>query len=190
MSNPLQVLAGIVVVFFLPGWTLVNMLFPRKGEMDPEYDSVYRLTLGMGLSVVIAIVVGFVLNAMSSESQGLVTSGPIWAALLGFSGFCLLVGWLRGAYPSAGVLHPALYRAPEIKGMPRGVHAGDYVRKRRLENLIVEREKLLTEMRVLDERSRISNAQRRLYYRKRIDSSRLRIEQINDELRTLGSGGH
>lgn len=189
MSNPLQILAGIVIVFFLPGWTFVNLLFPRKGELDPEYDSVYRLTLGMGLSIVIAIMVGFALNALSSENRGLVTAGPLWASLLSFTGICAVWGWYRGSYPSAGALHPALYRAPAIKGMRRMAKSNDYFRKRKTENLILERERLLGDMAVLDGRSKISNPQRSLYYRKRMDSSRLRIDQINEELRSLGSGG-
>lgn len=189
MSNLLQIAAGIVIIFFLPGWTFVNLLFPRKGELDPEYDSVYRLTLGMGLSIVIAIIVGFALNAMSSEKQGLVTAGPLWATLLSFTGICVLGGWLRGSYPGAGVLHPSLYRAPAIRGVRRSSHASEYLRKRKTESLILERERMLGDLAVLDERSKTTNPQRKLYYRKRIDSSRMRIDQINEELRSLGSGG-
>lgn len=67
--------------------------------------------------------------------------------------------------------------------------SNDYFRKRKTENLILERERLLGDMAVLDDRSKTSNAQRRLYYRKRMDSSRMRIDQINEELRSVGSGG-
>jgi hypothetical protein len=186
MSNPLQVLLGIVIVFFLPGYTLVNVLFPRKGELDPEYDLVYRITLGMGMSVVITILVGFALNAISSAEQGYVTAGPLWALLLTTTGVFGLLGWLRGAYPLAGYLHPSLYRPPpsfrEIKSKSL-----EFDRKRRLDRYIQEREQLLKDLKIFTDRSTTSNPQRKLYYRRRIDQARERIDKVNDEIRKLGS---
>ena len=76
MFNLLQVVAGLLLVFLLPGYALVNLIFPRRGELDPEYDPVYRLTLGMGLSVAVTIFVGFFLNAISDEETQYVRSGP------------------------------------------------------------------------------------------------------------------
>lgn len=173
------------MIFFLPGFTLINMMFPRKGELDPEYDLVYRITLGMGTSVVISILVGFGLNAISTEEHGYVTSGPLWAILLSLTGVFLALGWFRGAYPSAGYLHPALYRAPVKSGEPRTV-GSDFARKRKLESLVIERERLLKDIQSYTERSATSNPQRKLYYRKLADSAKDRIAQINDELKTLG----
>ncbi len=186
MSNPIQILLGIVIVFFLPGYTLVNVLFPRKGELDPEYDLIYRITLGMGTSVVISILVGFGLNAISTSANGFVTAGPLWAALLGMTGVLGLIGWMRGAYPSAGYVHPRLYRPPpsskEIKS-----NVVEFDRKRRLGKDIIEREELLADLKVFVERSTTSNEQRRLYYRKRIDHTRARIDKLNEEIKRLGS---
>jgi uncharacterized membrane protein len=188
MSNPLQIFLGIVIVFFLPGYTLVNMLFPRKGELDPEYDLIYRITLGMGTSVVISILVGFGLNAISSEGHGYVTAGPLWASLLGITGLFMLLGWLRGAYPSAGYIHPNLYRPPhsskEVKSK-----ATEFDRKRRLDKYILEREALLADLKVFTERSTTSDPQRKLYYRKRMDQARERMTKVNEEISRLGSEG-
>ncbi len=188
MSNPLQIFLGIVIVFFLPGYTLVNLLFPRKGELDPEYDLIYRITLGMGTSVVISILVGFGLNAISSEGHGYVTSGPLWASLLGITGLFALLGWLRGAYPSAGFLHPSLYRPPpssrEVKSK-----ASEFDRKRRLDKFILEREAILADLKNFIERSTTSDPQRKLYYRKRIDQARERMARVNEEISRLGSEG-
>jgi len=185
MFNLLQALAGILIIFFLPGFTLVNLMFPRRGELDPEYDFVYRTTLGMGLSVVMAILVGFLLNAASTAEHPYVTAGPLWAVLLSLTGVFALVGWLRGAYPRAGMIHPALYRAPSVPGGPKRARS-EYGKKVRMEKLILEREALLKDMKAFAERSSISNPQRKLYYRKRVDQARERIEQISEELRKLG----
>jgi len=188
MSNPLQVLAGILVVFLLPGYTLVCMLFPRKGELDPEYDVIYRITLGMGMSVVIAILVGFGLNAISTAEHAYVRAGPLWTVLLLLTLVFAVVGWWRGAYPSAGLVYPGLYRSVAVPGTPRA-KGSDFQKKRKMDRVILEREQLLEDLKLFTDRSSTSNPQRKLYYRKRMDQARQRIDQINEELRALGSGG-
>lgn len=188
MSNLLQVIAGIAFVFFLPGYTMVNMMFPRKGELDPEYDQVYRAALGMGLSIVISIIVGFGLNAASTEGHGLVTSGPLWTALLSLTALFGFIGWFRGAYPGAGSLHPSLYRAPAIPGLPRS-KGNDFLKRKRTERLIQGREALMADLKVFTEGSSTSNPQRKQYYRKRMEYTKQAIDRTNDELRELG-GGH
>ena len=188
MSNLLQVIAGIAFVFFLPGYAMVNMMFPRKGELDPEYDQVYRAALGMGLSIVISILVGFGLNAASTEGHGLVTSGPLWTVLLSLTAVFGLIGWFRGAYPGAGSLHPSLYRAPAIPGMPRS-KGNDFIKRKRTERLILNREVLMADLKRYSEGSSTSNPQRKQYYRKRMEYAKQAIDRINDELRDL-SGGH
>jgi MFS family permease len=189
MSNPLQVLAGIAFVFFLPGYTLVNMLFPRRGELDPEYDIVYRAALGMGLSIVVAILVGFMLNAISSEGHGYVTAGPLWGVLVSVTLVFVLVGWLRGAYPRAGLIHPSLYRPPSLKTAP-WAQGKNFEARRRTDRLIREREQLLVDIKTLSaQASATSNPQRSVYYRKRIDQARERVSQINEDLGELMKEG-
>jgi hypothetical protein len=188
MSNPLQILGGILLIMLLPGWTLVNMVFPRKGELDPEYDAVYRLTLGMGVSIVIAILVGFLLNALSSPDNGLVRAGPLWIVLGSLTAGFLVVGWYRGAYPVAGFIHPRLYRRP-LSVRREGRVILDFRQRRTLDKLVLERERLLKDIRAFAERSANSNPQRKLYYRKRTEQAMDRIDQINDQLKRLGKGG-
>lgn len=187
MSNLLQVIAGIAFVFFLPGYTMVNMMFPRKGELDPEYDQVYRAALGMGLSIVISILVGFGLNAASTEGHGLVTSGPLWAALLSLTALFVFIGWFRGAYPGAGSLHPSLYRAPSIPGMPRSKGI-DFLKRRRTGRLILDREALMADLKRFSEGSSTSDPKRKQYYRKRMEYTKQAIDRINEELHELGGG--
>lgn len=185
MSSILQVFAGLAIIYFLPGFMLINMMFPRRGELDPEYDLVYRCALGMGTSVVIAILVGFALNAISTEDQGYVTAGPLWIVLLTLTGVFALLGWFRGAYPRLGYIHPLLYRVPIHRGEPRTI-GNDFAKKRRLESLVIERERLLKDVDKYTERSATSNAQRKLYYRKMAETARERISEVNDELKKLG----
>lgn len=183
--NPIQVLAGVAMVFLLPGLTLVYLLFPRRSELDPELDIVYRLALGMGLSVVIAIFVGFILDSMSNSENQYVRPGPLWIALGSLTAVFLVAGWYRGAYPVAGLIHPSLYRPTSDKK-----HAlkgrDEFARKRTTERLLLEREQLLTDLQKFSERSALSNPQRKLYYQRRIENSRERVSAINKEIEKLG----
>jgi len=185
MSGILHVAAGILLIFFLPGYALVNLLFPRRGELDPEYDVVYRSALGMGLSIVIAIIVGFGLNAVSTEEQGYVTAGPLWGLLVGITAVFVILGWYRGAYPGAGFIHPSLYRPVGVKGIVRDGRS-QFQRQRTIERLVYERESLLLELGKFGDRATTSNPQRQVYYRKRMGQARERIKEINRELAALG----
>jgi len=180
----IQVLAGLAIVFFLPGYTLVCLLFPRKGELDPEYDVVYRVALGMGLSIVIAIFVGFALNAMSTEEQGYVSAGPLWASLLSITGLFFLGGWFLGAYPWMGLIHSKLYRDPPPRKVA-GMKLVPVAKGREAERLLVERDQLLRDMDKFAARSSTSNPDKQLYYRRRIEQARERVEQVNDLLSRL-----
>ena len=184
MSGVLQLLAGLLFVFFLPGYTLVSLLFPRRGELDPEYDIVYRIALGMGLSIVIAIIVGFALNAVSTEEHGYVTAGPLWLLLVSITALFALGGWIRGAYPSAGLIHPGLYREPPARKVP-GVPRLEARRHKGADRLVLEREQLLVDLEKFTQRSSTSNPQRKLYYLRRIEQVRDRIGQVNDELKSI-----
>lgn len=184
----IQILAGLAVVFFLPGYTLVSLLFPRKGELDPEYDIVYRIALGMGLSIVIAIFVGFALNAISTEEQGYVSAGPLWISLLSVTAAFFVAGWYAGAYPWLGLLHPRLYREPPPRKVA-GMRLMPTVKGREGERLLMEREQLLRDIEKYSQRSSTSNPNRQLYYRKRIDQAKARVEQVNEALETLEEKG-
>ncbi len=184
MSNIFQVIAGIVLLFFLPGYTLVNLLFPRKGELDPEYDQVYRITLGMALSIAISIMVGFLLNAIGGEQHAYVAPGPLWTVLLGITGLFALGGWIRGAYPLAGMIHPSLYRIPAQASGRRGASLG-FGDRRRANRLLLEREALLADMKTFADRAKTSNPNRSMYYKKRMEQARNRIEKINEEMKEI-----
>lgn len=185
MIDMLQVLAGIAIVFFVPGYTLVNLLFPRKGELDPEYDIIYRLALGMGLSVVISILVGFGLNALSTEDHGYVTAGPLWTVLISVTAIFVAVGWYRGAYPVLGLLSPRLLRPPPPRRLA-GTKADTVKPRRGLDRLVFERELALSELRrFTDLASSTSNPNRQLYYRRRADIARERAAQAAKELKAL-----
>ena len=58
----LQIIGAVLLMFFLPGFMLVQVLFPRKNELDEECHLMFRMILGVGLSIVITVLDGFVLG--------------------------------------------------------------------------------------------------------------------------------
>lgn len=188
MSSMIQIVAGIAIVFFLPGYTLIGALFPRKGELDPEYDVIYRIALGMGLSIVIAIIVGFALNAISTEEHGYVSAGPLWVALVSVTALFFMGGWFRGAYPWLGAAHPALYRNPPPRTVGGAVLPG-HSNERKVSKLVMEREHWLGELKRCADRMERAGDGKKDYYRRRVDAAKETIEFINAEVDELTEGG-
>ena len=188
MTSTIQILAGIAIVFFLPGYTLVGLLFPRRGELDPEYDIVYRIALGMGLSIVIAIIVGFMLNAISTEEQGYVSAGPLWASLVSVTAVFFAGGWWRGAYPWLGMVHPSLYRPPPPR-IAGSVILPAHSDERRVTRLVLERDRWMTELKRCADRMEDCPPGRKEYYEQRMRCARESVDGINAELDVLRKEG-
>src|SRR2546426_1376484 len=111
-----RVIGALVLLFFLPGFLLINALYPRKGELDREYDALYRVTLGIVLSIAVTVFWSFFLNSLGiNEATGLgyVVGPNIAGGLIGLSAAFFVLGWWRGAYPWMARVHPALARVPK-----------------------------------------------------------------------------
>ncbi|MBS3782239.1 MAG: DUF1616 domain-containing protein [Candidatus Thermoplasmatota archaeon] len=108
----LRLLSSALLMFFLPGYTLINAIYPGRGELDEELDLLYRIIYGIGLSVAVVVIIGFMLGHVPG---GEFTAGNISVSLISFTVFFFFVGWYRGAYQSLGHLSPRLTRAePEV----------------------------------------------------------------------------
>jgi uncharacterized membrane protein len=57
-GNEASLVLGLVFALFSPGYSLVAALFPRRDDLDIAR----RLALGFGLSIVVVVLVGFLLN--------------------------------------------------------------------------------------------------------------------------------
>ncbi len=147
--NPLLVIAAIIVLFFLPGYTFITMLFPKRGELDLEYDQLYRIGLGMGMSIVISILVGFVLGAAN-----LFYASYLWITLINLSIIFYLIGFYRGGYPT---IRKLLGLEKEDK----------YDRLIYLQELLKERKKLLKKLEEVDRIIRLGSVNREYHEKKR-----------------------
>ena len=99
-------------MFFLPGFTFINVLFPRKGELDKELDTLYRVAFSIVMSVVFVILLGYILgNLHLVIGYGSFYKSPyIWGVLTSITIIFFLLGWYRGAYQCLGKVHPVLGR--------------------------------------------------------------------------------
>ena len=57
-SNVLRIILGLPFVLFLPGYTLIAALFPRRNALG----SIERVALSFGLSVAVVPLIGLILN--------------------------------------------------------------------------------------------------------------------------------
>lgn len=101
----LRVIISILLIFFIPGFLLVQALFPMRNELDEEDDWLYRIALGIAFSIVITTLDGFILSSIGinpDTGKGYWDTPYIFGSLIGISLVLFLIGWFRGAYPILG----------------------------------------------------------------------------------------
>ncbi|MBI4416008.1 MAG: DUF1616 domain-containing protein [Euryarchaeota archaeon] len=180
---------AFLLVLFLPGFTLINALFPRKGELDREYDVLYRITLGIVMSIVVLVLLGFGLNALGvnpDTGRGYFTGENLWIALSVLTLAFSLVGWWRGAYPILGRLHPALKRpAPREPSSILGDLESDRTVLARFRELATERERLRKQVKEAERRASLhTGSAKDLYEKKRVEAQ-AKLREVDDALSEL-----
>jgi Protein of unknown function (DUF1616) len=112
--NAAELVAGLLLLFFLPGYALTKATFPEWRVRGPE--ATLRLleitTLAFVTSVVLTVLVGyFLLVAGPTGFQAYWTDPELEGILAGITALGFGVGWVRGAYrrdpPSAPMPEPA-----------------------------------------------------------------------------------
>ena len=208
--NYLRVIAGLLLVLFLPGYTLIQAMFPRRGELDEEFDTLYRITLGMAMSICVVIIIGF---ALGNPSLG---TAPNWEGISdGDKGYfqtffvttCLLLvtllffiaGWYRGAYPWMANIHASLARAPPgLRIESELAVAGKFIPAEliELQGLKHDRDNVKRKLKESEGRKSIGSSMMKKYYEKKektlladladIDS---RMAELDQALNRPGEGG-
>ncbi len=162
----LQVIAAVLMLFFLPGYTFINMLFPKRGELDLEYDQLYRIGLGMGMSIVIAILVGYILGYAA-----LFYASYIWIALINLTVVFFIIGFFRGGYPT---LRKWFGLEKEDK----------YDKLILLDETLKERKKKIRELEEIERLIKL-NPKRREYYDEKRNKVLKEIRELDDKIETL-----
>jgi len=184
----LELLAFPLVLFF-PGYTLVNVLFPRKGELDREYDALYRITIGIVMSIVVLVFLGFALNALgidASTGLGYFTAKNLWASLSALTVTFFVVGWWRGAYPVLARLHPSLARPPPREPTSLlGDLDVDGKTLMRFRELAGQREKLRREVRDADRRVSLHTGSIRKHYEDKRKDAQEKLHAVDHAIQKL-----
>lgn len=86
-SNVLRIILGVPLVLFFPGYTLIAALFPRKNALD----SIERVALSFGLSIVVVPLIGLILNYTFWG----IRLYPVLVSLVIFIFITSIVAWYR-----------------------------------------------------------------------------------------------
>ena len=185
----LRTVYAVLLIFFIPGYTAVQALFPRKGELDLEFDWLYRLAFSMSMSIGIVIFDGFLLNeltrtfGMYDGGKGMMQQPYLQASLWLISGILFTIGWYRGAYPLLGAIHPILYReAPPYT--PSAEKMRDHT-LRELEELASERARLKRLIKEYGIKERSSSRSMRKYYQTKREEAVRHLEEIDARMKEL-----
>ncbi|MBE28427.1 MAG: hypothetical protein CMB06_04870 [Euryarchaeota archaeon] len=197
--NYLRVIAGLLLVLFLPGYTLIQAMFPRKGELDEEFDVLYRVTLGMAMSICVVILIGFILgnpslgnapdwDGLSDGGKGYFQTFFVTLSLIGITLIFFVTGWYRGAYPWMANIHPSLARAaPGLRIESELAVAGKYIPAELLElqGLKYDRENVKEKLKEAESRKRSGSSMMKKYYEKREKTLLADLSDIDSRMADL-----
>ena len=169
----LQLIAAILMIFFLPGFTFINMLFPKEGELDLEFDMLYRITLGIAMSITLSILVGFVFGSITTEGdKGYFTAGNLWISLIAITIIFFIAGYFRGAYDWVFVKFKL--KPPKKEGKRAKLIE--------MKTLLQERRETVAEMEKWQNRTRISEKNIKKAYEDKLAEATERLKNIDREI--------
>ena len=97
MIDILVGLLSLILIFFLPGFLLTLIIFPKKEALNAEYDILFKGVLGIVLSLMISILIGMVIYGIDQLSAPPeVQSLRLWLILGLLSIGLAVVAWTRG----------------------------------------------------------------------------------------------
>ncbi len=184
----LRLIVATLFIFFLPGFTIVNALFPRKGELDKEFDMLYRITLGMGMSIVTTILVGFFLGSIPVDhgEMGYFVEQNIWISLITITVVFFIVGWYKGAYQWMGLLHQSLERpAPPPPGPEDFDYTDDKDILHEMQKLARRRQQLKHQIKEAREKSKAQAKSIRDHYQNKKKKAEEELREVDDRLKKL-----
>jgi hypothetical protein len=192
MLETLRVIAAIILIFFLPGFMLVQVLFPGKEELDADFDWLYRGAMAVGLSMVVTILVSFGLNSLGANpntGMGYVTTGPITLLLLVLTGIFFGIAWFRGGFPFLGRLHPGLIRFPTRGLRDEDIpYLADRQQRFRHQNLVKQKFQLIKQIDRTERLMAAHSGDQKEYYSERRKKQLAELAELEKRISTIERG--
>ena len=186
----LRIVFGVLLIFFLPGYMLVKTLFPGRKDLDREYNTLYVITIGMAMSIVLTILWGFILGSIPPDAEtgkGYFRTPFIEMGLIIMTVVLFITAWFRGGFPAMGKIHDSLLRVPKAeKAMFKKTP------EERIDALVLEfkelarqRERLKRDIRSSERKMRSQSPKMRSHYKRRRDRQRKELQKIKDRIKEL-----
>ena len=192
MLDALRVIGALFLIFFLPGIMLVQALFPRKGELDADFDWLYRAAMAIGLSIVITILVNFGLNSLGVDQEtgmGYVTAVPITLSLVLITLIFFGIAWLRGGLFFLGRLHPKLIRFPSRDPRDEDIpHLTDRQQRFKHQELVTHKFQLIKQIDKSERLMEVHSGDQKKYYTQLRKKQLVELDKLEDKISYIEKG--
>jgi len=179
----IRAVVAVLFLFLLPGFTLVNALFPSKGALDEELDMLYRVSYGLALSVALVIIIGFFLGEiLPSSGDGYFVGRNIWFTLVSLTFLFFFIGWYRGAYRWIRYIHPSFAREPSEKS-PAMERKSDTKKVKELQELTRQRNALKQKIKKIEKKIDKGSKDMKKHYTGKKDELERRLERVDKRLK-------
>ena len=192
MLDTIRVIAALILIFFLPGIMLVQALFPRQGELDADFDWLYRAAMAIGLSIVITILVNFGLNSLGVDpdtGMGYVTAAPITISLMLITLIFFGIAWLRGGLFFLGRFHPKLVRFPSRDPRDEDIpHLVDRQQRFKHQELVTQKFQLIKQIDKSERLMEAHSGDQKKYYTQRRDKQLAELSELEKKIIKIEKG--
>jgi len=185
LLEAISAIYATLVFFIMPGYAMLRAVFPRKNTFSANYDIIYRFTLGVVISIIMALVIAFGLGTIGHDGGPVSYKAPVFGTIhfLLIIGF-FIAGWYRGAYPWMALIHPSLFRV-----MPPTVVSSSLSRNKELmrevEQLSTRRHQLQHEIEACSKRALMYDREMAEHYTKQREHLKAELEKVLARLEEL-----
>ena len=174
MTDFISEILSIALIFFLPGFFLVLAIFPRRGALSADFDLLFKVALGIVLSLLISTLAGMLIYGIDelAKAPADIQAQRLWF-ILGLATITFAaISWFRGG------IEAILKKKKPSAEMKKGG-------KEELIRLTSEKKTLLEKIDRLESGSYQRNQSLREEATVRISAIRVEVDKINVRIEEL-----
>lgn len=170
----IDVLIGILallLIFFLPGFFLVLIIFPKRGQLSRDFDILFKSALGIALSILISVLDVIVLDQIgSSVGTPMINSASLWLSVGAVTIILGIISWFFGGLKDLALAI--------LRRSPAGAESAD----EELRRLAHSKRKLQRKLALLESEEYQSDPSLKEEASVRIPFIRQQIAEINEKI--------